>query len=297
MIKKVIFSARQNQEIIAKLMDLLKDATEFQFTFHDPTTQFFNLSRMPKSFKEADCYIVKVRNECSLDLLHFANINNKPALHDVYTVLKCKNKIALDYSLRYIFNKYQNNLKSFSLPPSWIQNSKNEKRFKTWAKSKLPLVLKSHYQHDKYNRFNFLMRTIDELQIFYKRYKELTYYDIYVQKFIECDGIDRKIYVIGDKVFGVKRENPLYIYMKTNPSDIDTDTLKRSQIEVTQEIRKLSEILSSELNLKIFGYDLVKSLDDNHYYLVDLNDFPGFKGIEKVEEVLANYMLDFIRNL
>jgi glutathione synthase/RimK-type ligase-like ATP-grasp enzyme len=296
MIKKVIFSAKQNQEIIAKVIELLKNTIEFEFTFHDPTKQYFNLSRMPKSFKEADCFIVKVRNECSLDTLHFAKLNNIPALHDVYTVLNCKNKVALDYSLRYIFNKYQNSLEFFSLPSSWIQNSKSEKRFKTWAKSKLPLVLKSHYQHDKYNRFNFLMRTIDELQIFYNRYKELTYYDIYVQKFIECDGIDRKIYVIGDKIFGVKRENPIYIYMKNDSSDIDTDTLKRSQIEITKEIRKLSEILSSELNLKIFGYDLIKSLYDDKYYLVDLNDFPGFKGIEKVEEVLANYILDFIRN-
>jgi glutathione synthase/RimK-type ligase-like ATP-grasp enzyme len=297
MIEKVVFSARQNHEIIVKVIELLKNSNEFEFTFHDPTKQFFNLSRMPKIFKEAQYYIVKVRNECSIDLLHFANLHSIPSLHNVYTVLNCKNKIALDYSLRKIFKEYQNDLKSFSLPPSWNQNSKNEKRFKTWAQHKLPLVLKSHYQHDKYNRFNFLMRKIDELQVFYNRYKDLIYYDIYVQKFIECDGIDRKIYVIGDNVFGIKRENPIYIYMKNDPSDIDIDTLKRSETTITSDIRKLTRILSKELNLKIFGFDLIQPLNDDRFYLVDLNDFPGFKGIKNVEIVLANYILDYIRSL
>ncbi len=297
MVKKVIFSARQDHKVIGNLINLLKKSEEIEFIFHDPTTQFFNLSRMPKVFREAQCYIVKVRNECSIDILHYANIKSISAIHDVYSVLKCKNKIALDYSLRDIFTRNENELKSFSLPPSWNQNSKNKKKFRSWAQPKLPLVLKSHYQHDKYNRFNFLMRNIDELQVFYNRYKDLIYYDIYIQKFIECDGIDRKIYVIGDNVFGVKRENPIYLYMKNNLTDIDIDSLKRSEIAITSDIRKLTKILSKELNLKIFGFDLIQPLNDNRFYLVDLNDFPGFKGIKNVEIVLANYILDYIRSL
>jgi len=297
MVKKVIFSARQDHEVIGNLINLLKKSEEIEFIFHDPTTQFFNLSRMPKVFREAQCYIVKVRNECSIDILHYANIKSIPAIHDVYSVLKCKNKIALDYSLRDIFTRNENELKSFLLPPSWIQNSKNKKKFRSWARSKLPIVLKSHNQHDKYNRFNFLLRNMEELQTFYDRYKNFIYYDIYVQKFIECDGIDRKIYVIGDNVFGVKRENPIYIFMKKNPQDIDVDSLERNEIKIKDDIRHLTKILSKELNLKIFGYDLIKPLDDDRFYLVDLNDFPGFKGIKNVEIVLANYILDYIRSL
>ena len=297
MVKKVVFSARQNHEVIGKVINLLKKANEFEFTFHDPTKQFFNLARMPKAFKEAQCYIIKVRNECSIDLLHFAKLYNIPTLHDVYTVLTCKNKIALDYLLRAIFKKNRQKLSSFALPPSWNHNSKNEQNFKAWAKSKLPIVLKSHFQHDKYNRFNFLMKEIEELPLFYERYKDLIYYDIYIQKFIECDGIDRKIYVIGDNVFGVKRENPIYTFMQHNSQDIDVESLTRSEFKITDEIKLLTKILAEGLDLKIFGFDLIKSLDDARYYLVDLNDFPGFQGIPKIENVLANYLLDYINNL
>ncbi|MHA1498148.1 MAG: hypothetical protein ACTSRT_11465 [Promethearchaeota archaeon] len=73
--KKVIFSARHNHVVIKQVIELLKTNSEVDFTFHDPTKQFFNLSRMPKAFKEADLFIVKVRNDCSVDLLHFARIN------------------------------------------------------------------------------------------------------------------------------------------------------------------------------------------------------------------------------
>jgi glutathione synthase/RimK-type ligase-like ATP-grasp enzyme len=85
--------------------------------------------------------------------------------------------------------------------------------------------------------------------------------------------------------------------MKNDPSDIDIDTLKRSETTITSDIRKLTRILSKELNLKIFGFDLIQPLNDDRFYLVDLNDFPGFKGIKNVEIVLANYILDYIRSL
>ncbi len=295
--KKVIFSARQSHDVIKQVIDELKNNTEVDFTFHDPTKQFFNLSRMPKAFKEADLLIIKVRNDCSVDLLHFARINGIKCLHDVQTVSTCKNKIALDYALRRIFSQYKSKLKEFSLAQSWNQNAKKLDQFKKWGSSKLPIVIKSHSQHDKYNRFNFLAKNPDDFDKFYERYKHLIYYDVYVQKFIECDAVDRKIYVIGENVFGIKRENPIYLYLRDKPTNIDVDTIERKEFKVSEEIRMLAHILSKELNLKIFGFDLIKPVEKDRYYLIDLNDFPGFQGIKNVEKILADYLLDYIKQI
>ena len=90
------------------------------------------------------------------------------------------------------------------------------------------------------------------MNIFCEKYKKFLYYDIYVQKFIECDGIERKIYVIGDKVFGIKRENPIYKYLRERPENIDVDLLEREKFEITEDIKKLSEILSKEKHLRRF---------------------------------------------
>jgi glutathione synthase/RimK-type ligase-like ATP-grasp enzyme len=295
--KKIIFSARQNHEVIKQVIELLKTNDDVDFTFHDPTKQFFNLSRMPKAFKEADLFIVKVRNDCSVDLLHFARINGIKCLHDVQTVSTCKNKIALDYALRRIFSQNKSKLKDFSLIQSWNQNAKKLDRFKKWGSSKLPVVVKSHSQHDKYNRFNFLAKKPEDFNTFHERYNHLIYYDVYIQKFIECDAVDRKIYVIGDKVFGIKRENPIYLYMREKPQNIDVDTIEREEFEVSEEIKMLANILSKELDLKIFGFDLIKPIDKDQYYLIDLNDFPGFKGIKNAEEILSDYLLDYIKKI
>ncbi|MFX1326138.1 MAG: hypothetical protein ACFE8N_14405 [Promethearchaeota archaeon] len=293
-IKQVVFSVVQDHPVIKKVIANLKQIKGLNLKLHDPTLEYFCLSDLTESYKNADKIIVKVRNECSIDLLHFAKLYNIETLHDIDTVLLCKNKIALDYAFRKIFEVYHTDLKKFQLPKSWNQNLIEIDKFKEWALPKLPIVIKSHYQHDKYNRFNFLVQNINEINIFCEKYKQFLYYDVYIQEFIECDGLERKIYVIGDKVYGIKRENPIYKFLREKMEYIDVNLLERENLEITEEIKKLSGILSRELNLKIFGYDLVKSVNKNLLYLIDLNDFPSFKGIPKVEETLTNYLTDYI---
>jgi len=294
MTKKIVFSVVQNHEVIIGVVDKLKKNKEIELITHDPTKKYFRLSNMPKQFKEADLIIVKVRNECSIDLLHYAKLNNIPTLHDVDTVLICKNKIALDYALRKAFKNNPQIRKKFSLPDSWNNSVRDVKKFKVWALNKLPIVIKSHYQHDKYNRFNFLVQNIDEVDIFLEKYKQFTFYDIYLQKFIECDGLERKIYVIGDKVFGIERENPIYLFMREKPDKINVNKIQRKEYEISDDIIQLARILSKELNLNIFGFDLVKPLNKDRFYLIDLNDFPGFMGIPNIETELKCYLENYI---
>jgi len=292
--KKIVFSARYDHEVISHLIINLKQIRDFELIFHDPQKEYFSLSDMPTSFKEADLIIVKVRNECSIDLLHFAKLYNIPTLHDIDTILMCKNKIALDYALRKALEKSSGDLENFLMPESWNHSLLEINKFKKWASPKLPIVIKSHYQHDKYNRFNFLVQKIEEVDKFCERYKQFLYYDVYIQKFIECDGFERKVYVVGDEVFGIKRENPIYIYLREKPDNIDVGLIEREEFEITEDIIKLSKILSVELGLKIFGFDLVKPIDQDKMYLIDLNDFPSFKGIPNIENTLSKFIKDYI---
>ena len=294
MVKKIVFSVIQNHNIIKKVITRLQQVKTLNLILHDPTQDFFCLSDMPQAFKNADLIVVKVRNECSIDVLHFAKLYNIPTLHDVDTVLMCKNIIALDYSLRTALKKHEDALGKFLMPNSWNQSLTDVNKFKEWALPKLPIVIKSHYQHDKYNRFNFLVQEIDDIDKFCERYNKFLYYDVYIQQFIKCDGFEYKIYVIGDKVFGIKRENPIYIYLREKPDNIDVGLIEREEFEITEDIIKLSKILSMELKLKIFGFDLVKPIDQEKLYLIDLNDFPSFKGIPNIENALSKFIEDYV---
>ncbi|MFX1339701.1 MAG: RimK family alpha-L-glutamate ligase [Promethearchaeota archaeon] len=292
MAKKVVFSANLEHDVIKRVIPILKKKIrDINLVLHDPTKDFLDLEDLPRLFGDADMFIVKIGSQCSLDLLHFAKLYNIPTLHDIDTVLMCKDKVALDHALRKVFNENLADFKNISVPKSWTQNLKNFDRFKEWAKNKLPIVIKSHFQHDKYMRFNFLVKEIEELEKFCKMYSNFLYYDVYIQEFIECDGIDRKVYVIGDKIFGIKRENPIYIYLRENPESIDVDNISRDEFKVPKNLKILAKILSRELKLKIFGFDLLKSLKDDLFYLIDLNDFPGLRGIKNIDSILADFIL------
>ena len=54
--------------------------------------------------------------------------------------------------------------------------------------------------------------------------------------------------------------------------------------------------MSSELNISIYGFHLLKS-KDNKYSLIDLNDFPGFKGVKNREKIITDYILKFLNNI
>ncbi len=299
MSKKIVFSAKLEHDVIKKIIPLLKNKIkDVDLIFHDPTKNFLDLENISEQFGDADLFIVKVGSNCSLDLLHFAKLYKIPSLHDIDTVLSYKNKVALDNVLRKVFKEYKKELKNkFHLPKSWTQSLTDVKKFKEWAPLYIPFVIKSHYQHDKYMRFNFLVKKIEDIDKFCKMYSNFLYYDVYIQEFIETDGIDRKIYVIGDKVFGIKRENPIYMFLRENSDSIDVDTIERKTFEVHEDIIKLAKILSKELNLKIFGFDLIKLINEDQYHLVDLNDFPGLRGIDNIENELANFLIDYINKV
>lgn len=297
MVKNVLFSAEKDHEVIKKVIGHLKLEDQYNFTFHDPTSDFLDLSLLSKTYKDIDYMIVKVRNECSIDLLHFAKINGIPVFQDIDSVLMCKNKIAIDLMFRNLTDNFPDVFQQFHLPKSWTQTILPLDRFKKWANAKLPLVLKSHYQNDKHIRFNFLARTLEELDYFAERYEHALSYNVYIQEFIKCDGIDRKIYVIGDEVFGIERENPIYIFLRDKPDSIDCDEINRRALEITDDVRNLAKLISKELGLKIFGFDLVKPIDQEGYYILDLNYFPGLKGIPDIEKILANYIINDIKSI
>lgn len=299
MVKRILISANQEERLMKKIIERLSANDNFVLKIHNPLKDAINLQSYHEIIRGFDLVISKISGESPIDLLYAAELNNIPAINIYKSVVLCKNKIALDMKLRNILSTHSNDLNDFFVPQSWLHPSplNGLKKFKKWASNKLPLVFKSHDQHNEYFRFNFLALNRQEIDKFIINYKNYLYFDLYIQEFIECDGFDRKIYVCGDKIFGIKRENPIYIYLREKPEDIDVETIEREPFELTSEIKKLALVLSEELDLDIFGFDLLKPVDKEGYYLIDLNDFPGFQGIENSDEIISNFIKNYLNNL
>jgi ribosomal protein S6--L-glutamate ligase len=95
---------------------------------------------------------------------------------------------------------------------------------------------------------------------------------LYAQRYFEPEGRDRKIYRIGDDVFGVERNR---------------QELGRP-FPVSSELRDIAFRCGSALGLSLFGFDVV--ISEGRSYVVDLSSFPGFTGLPNAAERIADYI-------
>ncbi len=100
----------------------------------------------------------------------------------------------------------------------------------------------------------------------------------YAQRYYAPSGRDRKIYRIGDRIYGVKRVWPA----RTSEQKLG------EPFEVVGELRDIALRLGSALGLSLYGFDVVET--DAGPYVVDFSPFPGFKGVPEAPELLAEYI-------
>lgn len=101
---------------------------------------------------------------------------------------------------------------------------------------------------------------------------------VFAQRFHKPEGEDHKIYVIGDQMFGVKRIFPATTYEE-----------KIGQpFTITAELREIALLCSRAFGVELFGFDVVMS--GERPYVVDIQGFPGFKGVPDAALRLSDYI-------
>ena len=109
---------------------------------------------------------------------------------------------------------------------------------------------------------------------------ELTPVDgpLFAQRYHKPEGLDHKIYCIGTQLFGVERVWPALTY----------EQKVGRPFTITPELRDISLRCSHAFGVDLIGIDVVFS--DNKPYVVDVNSFPGFKGVPDAALRLADYI-------
>ena len=101
----------------------------------------------------------------------------------------------------------------------------------------------------------------------------------FAQRYNKPDGRDYKLYVIGEQVFGVRRVWP--------PKTLE-DKLGEP-FEVSGEMKEIALRCGKAFGVGLYGVDVITS--DGKPFVVDINTFPGFKGVANAAELLADYVL------
>jgi ribosomal protein S6--L-glutamate ligase len=101
---------------------------------------------------------------------------------------------------------------------------------------------------------------------------------LFAQRYQKPEGLDRKIYCIGEQVFGVERVWPALSY---------EDKLGRP-FTITPELRDIALRCRRTFGVDLLGLDVI--ISDGRPYVVDVNSFPGFKGVPDAALRLADYI-------
>lgn len=103
-----------------------------------------------------------------------------------------------------------------------------------------------------------------------------------VQEYIPGRGEDLKVYVVGDQVFAVRK-----------PFSPNSFTRPGQPCPVSAEIRDIAQRCGRAFGLGLYGLDMIESPDGP--VVVDLNYFPGYKGVPNVAPLIADYIAGYAR--
>lgn len=101
---------------------------------------------------------------------------------------------------------------------------------------------------------------------------------VFAQRYHRPKGLDRKIYCIGGQLFGVERVWPARTY---------EEKLGRP-FTITPELHEIAMRSGRAFGVDLFGVDLIES--EGRWYVVDINSFPGFKGVPDAPLRVADYI-------
>jgi ribosomal protein S6--L-glutamate ligase len=109
---------------------------------------------------------------------------------------------------------------------------------------------------------------------------ELSYGDIFAQQFVQGSGLDLKAYVVGDEVFGVARPFPVR----------NAEEKRGEPRTISPEVRDICLSCGELFDLELYGVDLIET--EEGPYVIEINCFPGYKGVPEADRLLAEYIFE-----
>jgi len=114
---------------------------------------------------------------------------------------------------------------------------------------------------------------------------------LYLQEFVEHEGCDLRLLVIGPRVLGMRRCNPLD--WRTNVSR----GAKAEPLEVTPLLAELAHQAAKAVGAPLAGVDLLPARN-GELYAIEVNAVPGWKALARALNVdVAHLVLEYLEGL
>jgi ribosomal protein S6--L-glutamate ligase len=103
---------------------------------------------------------------------------------------------------------------------------------------------------------------------------------VLVQEFVPGPGEDLRVYVAGNRVFATRK-----------PFSEASFSVPGKPVPVSDPVRQIALRCGEAFGLGLYGLDLIEAPDGPR--VVDVNYFPGYKGIPEAAEAVADYVVLF----
>ncbi|HEV3479716.1 MAG TPA: hypothetical protein VG144_09735 [Gaiellaceae bacterium] len=250
-------SERSTRSVIPEVARLLS-LRGAEVSFLDPAATVTDLTKLRPDF---DLYVLKARTSTTLSIAGALHEAGAAILNPYPVSAACRDKVVASQLLR---------IADVPLPETYVAAAPEQL---APLLDEGPLVVKPHRGSQGRG-----VRVVRER-------RDLDGVDgdggpLFAQRYHEPIGRDRKIYRIGERIFGVERVWPPRTY---------EEKLGRP-FPVPPEIRRLALRLGAALGITLYGFDLVVTRDGP--LVVDFSPFPGFKGVPYAAALLADYIHD-----
>src|SRR5688572_11315687 len=117
---------------------------------------------------------------------------------------------------------------------------------------------------------------LDDAALAERAFKMLTQLGavLYLQEFIEHEGFDLRLLVIGDRVLGMRRRNPFD--WRTNVSR----GAASEPLELTDELADIARRAAAAIGAPLAGVDLLPARNGT-LYAIEVNGVPGWRALAR----------------
>jgi ribosomal protein S6--L-glutamate ligase len=215
---------------------------------------------------DADLYLWKSHERLCDSLAAAIHAGGLPLVNDYFGTLQVRDKIVT--SMR---------LMDAGLPTPKAYYAGSAKQLRAIVKD-YPIIVKPN--SGRRGQQISVVRSAQELARL-----DLSYGDIFAQQFVKGSGLDLKAYIVGDEVFGVAR-----------PFPVRTADEKRGEPRtISPEVRDICLRCGELFDLELYGVDLIET--EESPYVIEVNCFPGYKGVPEADRLLAEYIFERAANL
>lgn len=203
-----------------------------------------------------DLYVLKSHTELALSLAGTLHAQGAPLLNPYPSCLATQNKIVASRLLRSA---------GVPTPSTWVTGD-----FTLLRDVASPLIIKPYLGHRGAGLR--IVRDRDALTALPPPDSPMI-----VQEYIEGAGEDLKVYVVGDHVAAVRK-----------PFAPDSFTRPGQPCPVSRDVWDIALCCGRAFGLGLYGLDIIES--PRGPFVVDLNTFPGYKGVPDAAPLLADYI-------